>query len=98
MEIQNKFREPVNLCLLHPNTVITPVNSEIIRKDTIGVDKDRDSTQAEGLVKPRREISDSANTNRIIGIENVVNKFKARRTKSLARSIRPLIRLDTPHE
>ena len=45
-------------------------------QQTIRVDEDRDAPQAEGLIEAHREVAAAAHADRVIGIEDVVDKFK----------------------
>src|SRR5206468_2829556 len=56
------FGHRADLLLLDPEAILVPPYLLLERKDAVGVDKNRDSSGAEGFVKTVGKISRSANT------------------------------------
>lgn len=61
---------------INPGEIGRVIDLVLEGQQTIRVDEDRDAPQAEGLIKADREVAPAAHTDRIIGIENVVDELK----------------------
>ena len=74
MEITQDLSRVGQILHIDPGEIRGVIDLVLEGQQTIGVDEDWDAPQAEGLVKADREVSAPTHTNRVIRIEDVVDK------------------------
>lgn len=57
MRLSHLFRNQWEFALIYPDTVLLPINGEIIRKNAIGIDENGNASAPQSLIQPIGEIS-----------------------------------------